>query len=211
MFSPWHHSYVNGAQSFRVVSVSLTSALIQCVFIEVCADVTNWEWGWAGAASLTCADVDVGLAAGAAPDDQWRGKKKKRPSVILDRHSCWTNSEWKNLKSKVFGLLAIPACLLTFKLCSLMNIPLQTRRNSSQRKFPLVEKYWVWADPGGCEGHPLFCLKKRTPAEKSACVSVRGGWGVRFLRIWSWEGDAIQPPPLARVADELFVGRNGKF
>lgn len=68
------------------------------------------------------------------------------------------------------------------QLCSLLNILLQTGGNFSQRKILLVEKYWVQADRGGCEGRPLFCVKEGTPADKSVWDSVCKG-GCTFLEL----------------------------
>lgn len=63
------------------------------------------------------------------------------------------------------------------QLCSYLNILLQTRGNSSQRKILLVEKYGLSAE--GCEGHPLFCVKEGLQ-QINHCETQFGIWMENF-------------------------------
>lgn len=119
-----------------------------------------------------------GPEPGATADSRWRESAGADPP--------WWPTAPADFWMKVFKVESIGVsafCFFPAQLCSLLNILLQTGGNFSQRKILLVEKYWVQADCGGCEGRPLFCVKEGTPADKSVWDSVLQGGGCTFLEL----------------------------
>lgn len=148
------HALLNGRMSAGICDITANVNLSP----KLCPNVTDWEWDWGGPPPLTHAGM-VAAAGAAAPWWPVRVGKLATGKWLPRETQELAKFGMKEFKVRSIWVTGNQTWLFSAQLCSLLNILLRTQGNFSQRKTLLVEKYWVWADRGGCEGQPLFCVK----------------------------------------------------